>query len=116
MMDTISIHDLEVRYRVGVPEAERAEPQRLLLTVAMEHDFTAAAAGDDLARTVDYFAVSRRLLGFGEGRSWRLIETLAVDIAGVVLLEFGAARVTVEVKKFVLPEARWVAVRVTRPR
>ncbi len=116
MKDTITIQDLEVRYRVGVPEAERAEPQRLLLTVAMELDFTAAATGDELTRTIDYFVVSRRLLGLGEGRSWRLIETLAVDIAGVLLLEYGAARVTVEVKKFILPEARWVAVRVTRPR
>jgi len=115
-MDTIGIQDLEVRCRVGVPEAERAEPQRLLLTVAMEHDVAAAAAGDDLTRTIDYFAVSRRLLGLGEGRSWRLIETLAVDIAGVLLSEFGAERVTVEVKKFVLPEARWVSVRVTRTR
>jgi dihydroneopterin aldolase len=115
MSDTITIHDLEVHYRVGVPAAERAEPQRLLLTVAMELDFAAAAAGDDLAHTIDYFAVSRRLLSLGEGRSWRLIETLAVEIAGLLREEFGAARVTVEVKKFVLLEARWVAVRVTRP-
>ena len=115
MMDMITIQDLEVRYRVGVPEEERAKPQRLLLTVAMEHDFTAAAAGDDLTCTIDYFAVSRRLLSLGEGRSWRLIETLAVDIAGLLRSEFGAARVTVEVKKFILTEVRWVAVRVTRP-
>ncbi len=114
-MDTITVQDLEVRYCVGVPAAERAQPQRLLLTIVMEHDFSAAAATDDLARTIDYFAVSRRLLRFGDGRSWRLIETLAVEIAELLRSEFGVARVTVEVKKFILPETRWVAVRVTRP-
>lgn len=114
--DTIILADLEVRYRVGVPDAERAQPQRLLLTVEMRRDFTRAAASDDLRETIDYYAVSRRLLAFGEGRSWKLIETLAVDIAAMVLADFGAEAVTVEVKKFIIPEARHVSVRVTRER
>lgn len=112
--DTITLADLEVRYRVGVPDAERAEPQRLLLTVEMRRDFTRAAASDDLRETIDYYAVSRRLLALGEGRSWKLIETLAADIAALVLADFGAEAVTVEVKKFIIPEARHVSVRLTR--
>ncbi|MEI6357513.1 MAG: dihydroneopterin aldolase [Verrucomicrobiota bacterium] len=113
-MDLITIVDLEVRYHVGVPDAERAAPQRLLLTVEMRGDFTAAAAGDDLTKTVDYFAVSRRLLRLGEGRSWKLIEKLAVDIATTVLDEFSPESVSVEVKKFILPETRHVSVKVER--
>lgn len=114
--DTIVIEDLEVRYRVGVPEAERALPQRLLIVVEMEvpGGFDAAATGDDLTRTIDYYAVSRRLLALGEGREWRLIETLAVEIANLIRSEFGASRVRVEVRKFILPETRHVAVRVER--
>jgi 7,8-dihydroneopterin aldolase/epimerase/oxygenase len=69
-----------------------------------------------LRETIDYYAVSRRLLAFGEGRSWKLIETLAVDIAAMVLADFGAEAVTVEVKKFIIPEARHVSVRLTRER
>ena len=115
-MDTISLTDLEVRYHVGVPDAERAQPQRLLLTVEMQHDFTRAAASDDLRETIDYYAVSRRLLAFGEGRSWKLIEKLAGDIAAMVLADFGAEAVTVEVKKFIIPEARHVSVRLARHR
>jgi len=113
--DHILICDLEVFYRVGVPDAERAQPQRLLLTIEMETDFTAAAAEDDLTRTIDYFAVSQRLLGFGEGRSWKLIETLAVELAELIRTEFKAKTVGVEVKKFILPEARYVAVQIRRP-
>ena len=114
MNPQISIVDLEVFYRVGVPDAERAVAQRLQLTVAMEFDFSAAARSNELADTIDYFAVCRRLLKFGEGRSWKLIEKLATDIANTILIEFKPAAVSVEVKKFIIPEARYVSVSLTK--
>ena len=113
-MDVITIADLEVHYHIGVPDAERARPQRLLLTIELEHDFTDAAAADDLTKTVDYGSLSRRLLAFGEGRSWKLIETLGTEIADLILKEFKPAAVTVEVKKFIVPQARHVSVRLRR--
>jgi dihydroneopterin aldolase len=112
----ISIVDLEVFCRVGVPDAERARPQRLLLTVEMESDFSKAAKTDSITDTIDYFAVSQRLLKFGEGRSWKLIEKLAADIADTILSEFKPRGVTVEVKKFIIPQARYVSVVITRRR
>jgi len=115
-MSRISIIDLEVFYRVGVPEAERAQPQRLLLTIEMEYDFSAAAKDDSIADTIDYFAVSQRLLKFGDARSWKLIEKLAADIADAILSEFKSQSITVEVKKFPIPQARHVSVILTRKR
>jgi len=112
-MDRIAIHDLTVFFHVGVPAGERANPQRLTLTVEMDHDFS--LLGDAVDRTIDYQAVSQRLLDFGQGRSWQLIETLAVELAEMILREFKPSRVTVEVKKFVIPQARHVSVRATRP-
>jgi 7,8-dihydroneopterin aldolase/epimerase/oxygenase len=108
----ISIVDLEVFYRVGVPDAERAQPQRLLLTVEMETDFSAAAKSDAIGDTIDYFAVTQWLLKFGEGREWKLIEKLAADIADTVLSNFKPRAVRVEVKKFILPQARYVSVQI----
>ena len=102
-------------YQVGVTKAERSKPQRLLLTLELSADFGAAVARDDLAGTIDYHAVSQRLLRFGEGRQWRLIETVAADIAAMVLKEFRPKTVSVEVKKFIIPQARHVSVRLTRP-
>ena len=113
-MNKIIIKDLEVFYHVGVPDVERAQPQRLLVSVEMEHDFYEAAKTDDLTKTIDYFAVSQRLLKFGEGRSWKLIEKLANDIADMVVQEFHASAVTVEIKKFIIPEAQFVAVRLVK--
>jgi 7,8-dihydroneopterin aldolase/epimerase/oxygenase len=115
-MSRISIVDLEVFYRVGVPDAERAQPQRLLLTLAMELDFSAAAKTDSIADTIDYFAVTQRLLKFGDGKSWKLIEKLAADIADAILAEFKPQSVSVEVKKFVIPQVRYVAVGLTKMR
>ena len=113
-MATIYITDLEVFYRVGVPDAERAQPQ--LLSLELTTDFTAAAQTDAIADTIDYFAVTQRLLHFGTGREWKLIEKLAADIADATLAEFPAQAVTVLVKKFIIPQTRHVAVSLTRHR
>jgi dihydroneopterin aldolase len=113
-MSCISIVDLDVFYRVGVSDAERAQPQRLLLTVEMESDFLKAAKTDSISDTIDYFAVTQRLLKFGEGKSWKLIEKLAADIADMILTEFKPQSVTVEVKKFVITQARHISVAVAK--
>ena len=113
-MDCIRICDLEVFYRVGVPDEERARPQRLLITVEMESDFGPCAAADEISQTIDYFAVSQRLLTFGKLRSWKLIETLASEMAEMVLREFRPYSVKIEVKKFIIPEARYVSVSLSR--
>jgi dihydroneopterin aldolase len=115
-MSRISIIDLEVFYRVGVPDAERAEPQRLLLTVEMEFDFSKTAKSDAITDTVDYFAVSQRLSKFGDGRSWKLIEKLAADVADMILADFKPQSVTVEIKKFAIPQAWHVSVQITKLR
>ena len=113
-MDTITIEDLSVFYCVGVPDEERAKPQRLLLTVEMVLDFSYAVATDDLTRTIDYQAVSLKLLRFGESRSWKLIEKLAADIAEMILSEFKPQSVAVGVKKFIIAEARYIKVSLAR--
>jgi FolB domain-containing protein len=80
----------------------------------METDFTRAIQSDDLTATIDYYAVTQRLRNFGTCRSWRLIEKLVGDIAESVLHEFKATAITVEVKKFIIPETRYVSVKMGR--
>jgi 7,8-dihydroneopterin aldolase/epimerase/oxygenase len=109
-MSTIKLVDLEVHYRVGVPDEERAHPQRLLLTVDLGLDFSRASATDRVEDTVDYKAVADELLKFGEGRSWKLLEALAAEIGETLLSKYRVESVFVEIKKFVIPQARHVAV------
>jgi len=115
-MDTIIISDLEVWVNVGVPDAERALPQRLLISLELETDFVAAAASDDLQGTIDYYAVWLAVSELASSRPWKLIETLASHIATLVLDRFRPAAVNVEIKKFVLPQTRQVGVRLRRSR
>jgi FolB domain-containing protein len=115
-MSFITIVDLEVFYRVGISEEERAKPQRLLLTLDIKFDFSSAAVSGRIGRTIDYYEVAQRLLKLGETRSWRLIESVATDVAGKILSEFHPESVTIEVKKFSVPEARYVSVSLTKQR
>ena len=115
-MSFITIVDLEVFYRVGVTDDERSRPQRLLLTIDIKFDFSSAAVSGRVGRSIDYSDVARHLFKLGENRSWRLIESVATDIANKILSDFRPESVTVEVKKFSLPEARYVSVSLTRQR
>ena len=115
-MSKITIVDLEVFYCVGVPDEERAQPQRLLVTIDMTYDLSSAAVSDRVTKTIDYFEVAQKVIKFGEGRNWKLIEKVATDIADFVLNEFHPDAVTVQVKKFPLPQASYVSVSVTQSR
>jgi dihydroneopterin aldolase len=115
-MDCILVSNLELRAHIGITPEERGEAQRLTVSLKITPlaDFT--ALGDDIARTVDYFRVSRRIQEIAMDRPRNLIETLAGEIAGTILEEFAASRVEVELRKYILPDAEYVAVRVTRPK
>jgi len=116
-MSKITIVDLEVHYCVGISNEERAKPQRLLLTVDMSLDFSSASVSDRIERTINYQTVAEDLLKFGEGRSWKLLEKLVANLAERVLDEYKPQSVLVEVKKFSIPQARFVSVStgVSRP-
>jgi FolB domain-containing protein len=114
--DAIHIEQLEITARVGVPDQERAEPQRLVvcLTLWPVNDF--AHLGDDLARTVNYASVARSIREFAGTRHDKLIETLANEIALHLLGAFPIRALRVELRKFVIPASDYVAVIITRER
>jgi dihydroneopterin aldolase len=115
-MSRISIVDLEVQFCVGVGDDERAKPQRLLLTVEMNLDFTAAVMSDRVERSINYQNVVDDLLKFGQGRNWKLLEKLVSNVADAILSRYKPDSVMVEVKKFVIPQARYVSVSILKSR
>jgi FolB domain-containing protein len=112
--DEIRIASLELEACVGVPDDERAKPQRLTvsLTIVPARDF--AGLDDDITRTVDYAAVTAAIRALAAARPRRLIETLAEEIAQLVLERFGCRHVDLELRKYILPETEYVAVRLRR--
>ena len=115
-MSRISIVDLEVFYQIGITEEERAKPQRLLITVEMDFDFSTAALSDRLEKTINYFDVAQELLKYGHNRNWKLLEKLTANVADFILARFKPETVTVEIKKFPIPQARYVSVALARTR
>ena len=115
-MSRISIVDLEVFYRVGITDDERAKPQRLLISADLNFDMTSAILSDRIEKTINYHTLAEKLLKFGEGRSWKLVEKLASNLLDMILAEFKPQMVTIEVKKFPLPQARFVSVSLSRSR
>jgi dihydroneopterin aldolase len=113
-MDRITIKDLEVNSPVGVTEAERAQPQRLLVTVAMERDLAEAGRTDVETATTRYDVVADLVRQVAAERPRKLVEAVADSIATAILSRRLAAVVTVTVKKFSVPNSQYVAVEICR--
>jgi len=115
-MNQIIIKGLSVDAHIGVPDEERAHPQRLLLDVTIEPSINFADLDDQISRTVDYDAASQRITALAAERPRALIETLAHEIADIILKEFPAKSAEVEIRKFILPNTHYVAVRYSQTR
>jgi len=114
MNDQIHIHHLEVYARIGVPDEERSSPQRLVLNVTFWPSADLAKLQDDISRAVDYAEVCAETRRFVQARSDRLIETLADALAIHLLKMFAIEKITIELRKYVLPGIDYVSVMVTR--
>jgi dihydroneopterin aldolase len=97
--DAVFLEGLHFYAYHGVNPEERAAGQRFLVDVELEADLRAAGQRDDLAATINYSAVYKRVRAIVEGPPRRLIEALAEELAAALLAEFPAEAVTVAVRK-----------------
>ncbi len=114
MVDRILIEALELSSFIGVPDEERAAAQRLTVSLVLEPIRDFRALEDRLENTVDYFALSEFVKQFSLAHPRRLIETLAQEIAAELLARFPLGAVEVELRKFILPDTAFVAIRLRR--
>jgi dihydroneopterin aldolase len=112
--DRIHIEQLEVSTHIGVPEKERATPQRLAVSITLWPRHNAHDLGDDIDKTVNYSAVAEAAKSFVRDQSLNLIETLADRLATHLLAKFAIQKITLELRKFVLEDAKYASVTVTR--
>lgn len=98
-MDTIFLNDLRVETIIGIYDWERTTRQTVAVDLEMVWDIARAAASDDIADTLDYKAVAKRLIAFVEASEFQLVETLAERIAAIVRDEFGVPWVRVTLHK-----------------
>lgn len=95
--DRIALTGIEVFAHHGVFDFERERGQRFLIDAELAVDLRAAAAGDDLGRTVHYGEVAGAVVEAVRRDPVDLIETVAERVAGAVLAFAGvrSARITV---------------------
>ena len=98
-MDQVFIKGLAVDAVIGVYDWERTICQRLVFDLDMGWDIRPAAAGDTLEHTLNYAAISERVQGFVEQSSFLLVETLAEQLAALLMNEFSIPWLRLQVTK-----------------
>ncbi|HEY0198428.1 MAG TPA: dihydroneopterin aldolase [Rhodanobacter sp.] len=98
-MDIVFIEDLRIDTVIGIYDWERRVRQTLSFDIEMAFDNTKPAASDDIADTLNYKEVSRRLVDYVSASSFGLVETLAERCVAIVREEFGVAWVRLKLSK-----------------
>ena len=112
--DKIHIEQLDVFTRIGVPEEERANPQKLTASISLWPYQQISDLADHIEQAVNYSAVAEETKNFVRNQSVSLIETLADRLASHLLTSFPIQKVTIDLRKFALQDAKYVSVTVTR--
>jgi dihydroneopterin aldolase len=86
--DIIFIEDLRIETIIGVFDWEREITQMVSFDLQMAFDINQAGQTDNIADTLNYQAVSEKLISFVESSNFQLLEALAERCANIVLREF----------------------------
>lgn len=112
--DKIHIEQIEVFSVIGVLEHERKGLQRLTVTISLWPYQQTRDLADKIDNAVNYSSVAEETKRFARAQTVNLIETLADQLAAHLLKTFSIQKVTVEVRKFALQDAKYVSATVTR--
>lgn len=116
MADALILRDVTAECRLGVFDWEQEQPQTVWIDLELAIDAARAAQRDEVADAVDYGRLVTSVRQLLQGRTFRLLETLAEAIASMILQEFQTARVRVRAKKRALPGIDYAAVEIERTR
>jgi dihydroneopterin aldolase len=97
--DRIFLRGLEIDCIIGFIEWERRIKQTVVIDLELPVDCRRAALTDEVADTVDYKKVSKRMIAFVEASEFKLVETLAHRLAMLIIEEFGVEWVRLSVNK-----------------
>ncbi|WP_075187592.1 dihydroneopterin aldolase [Teredinibacter haidensis] len=98
-MDIVFIKDLRINTIIGIFDWEREVKQTISLDIEMGHDIRRAAETDDIQYALDYKKVSKRLIAFIGDSEFLLVETMAEQIAKILMTEFDVKWLRLSVSK-----------------
>jgi D-erythro-7,8-dihydroneopterin triphosphate epimerase len=115
--DRILVRDLLVRGIIGVNDWERKNRQDILVNLEIGVDARLAGQTDDMSDSLNYRTVAKAVIALVESSEYRLVEALATEIARMITIDHGAARVKVRVEKpGAVRYARSVGIEIERTR
>ena len=97
--DRIFLRGLATECIIGFIDWERRVRQTVVVDLELPVDCRRAAASDEVADTVDYKRVAKRVLAYIEASEFKLVETLAHRLALLLLEEFGVEWVRLSLNK-----------------
>lgn len=98
-MDIVYVRELNIQTVIGIFDWERSIKQTVSLDLEMGTDIAKAASSDHIDDTLDYKAVSKRLIAFVEASEFQLVETMAERITEIVRNEFNVPWVKLRLSK-----------------
>ena len=98
-MDKVFIEGLEIEALIGIYDWERRIRQPLGFDIEMAFDNRVPAATDAIDDTLNYKAVSKRVIEYVAASDFGLVETLAERVAAIILHEFGVQHVALKLSK-----------------
>lgn len=115
MSDKVFIHELTAFASIGAYDWEHTIKQRLVFNIEMHWDFTRAVAEDNVEFCLNYAEVSQKILDFVEKTPFRLVETVAYQVADLLQNSYGIEALKIELHKpKAVAQASSVGVIVTR--
>lgn len=99
MRDTVFVHGLEARGIIGIEDWERKAPQTIRVDIEMAWDVSAAAADDDIEKTLNYRSVAKAVLAHIENHEHMLVETLAHQLADEIMEAYGVPWIRLRASK-----------------
>ncbi|MDF7667409.1 dihydroneopterin aldolase [Orbaceae bacterium ESL0727] len=115
--DRVLIEGLTVITTIGVYDFEKKIKQKLIIDIEMAWDNQPAGKRDDVAHCLDYFEVSTTVTKFIETGRFGLIETVAEQVAELIIEQFQVPWLRIKVSKpGAVVNAQNVAVMIVRQR
>ena len=114
-MDTIFLSEVKVETKLGVPDWERMTTQTILLDIEIAMPHSRSCQTDAIDDTIDYGKVVARIRQTLAENSFKLVEALAEHVCQIILHEFGAPWVKIQVAKpGILPGVKSLGVVIER--
>lgn len=97
--DELSVEGLTLRCFLGTKKWEKMTRQEVVIDLKIWSDLSKAAKSDSLEHTVNIGKVVSEVTKYVGASTHRLIESLALELARIIVTEFNVSEVEVKVKK-----------------